>query len=313
MSKPDLLLPGAYPAWDLEALAETFALHRLWEAADTQAFLRDIGPRVRAVATRGDLGANAALMNALPALEIIACYGVGTDAIDLGLARSRGIAVTNTPDVLTNDVADMALALILAVLRRIPQGDAWVRSGEWAKGSMPLVSSLAGKRIGIVGLGRIGRAVAKRVAACETTVAYTATAEKADAPYPYYPTTTALARASDVLVVTASGGPATKHIISAEVLAALGPGGVLINVSRGSTVDEEALLTALSDGSLGAAGLDVFMNEPTPDPRFLRVPNLVVQPHHSSGTVETRRAMGQLVRDNLAAHFAGQPLLTPVL
>lgn len=313
MTKPDLLVLGAYPPWDMAPLDRDFAVHRLWEAPDREALLAALAPSLRAIATKGELGADAALIDRLPRLELIACYGVGTDAIDLDRARERGVKVTNTPDVLTRDVADMALALILACLRRIPQGDRYVRDGSWrSAGGMGLVTSLTGKTVGILGLGRIGRAVAARAAAFETEIAYYSRAPATDVAYAYHPDPAALAAAADILVVTVAGGPATRNMVNAEVLEALGPQGYLVNVGRGTSVDEAALIAALERGGIAGAGLDVFWNEPAIDARLLGFDNVVVQPHHASGTVETRRAMGQLVRDNLAAHFAGRPLLTPV-
>ena len=313
MSRPEILMIGPYPAWDMEPLERDFRVHRLWEATNRDALLADVAPRVRAVATRGELGAGAALIDALPALEIISCYGVGTDAIDLERAKARNVRVTNTPDVLTKDVADMAMGLMLAVLRKIPQGDAYVRSGKWAEKAMDLAFSLTGKAVGILGFGRIGRALGQRAAAFDTTIAYSDVAPAAGVAYAYHADPVMLAQVSDVLVVTVSGGPATRNIVGAKVLEALGPQGVLINVARGSTVDESALIDALSRGALGGAGLDVFWNEPNINKRLLDFANVIVQPHQSSGTVETRKAMGKLVRENLAAHFAGRPLLTPVV
>jgi D-3-phosphoglycerate dehydrogenase len=313
MSKPEILVIGPYPVWDLEPLEHDYRVHRLWEAADRNAYIGQVASRIRAIATRGELGADATLIDALPALEIIACYGVGTDAINLARAQARGVRVTNTPEVLTNDVADMALGLMLALLRKIPHGDAYVRAGEWPKANMALASSLTGKVVGILGFGRIGRAVARRAVAFETTIAYSGVAPAPGVAYAYYPDAVALAKASDVLVVCVAGGAATKNIVNADVLEALGPNGVLINVARGSTVDEDALIGALARGAIAGAGLDVFWNEPNIDGRLLEFPNVIVQPHQSSGTVETRKAMGKLVRDNLAAHFAGRPLLTPVV
>lgn len=312
MSKPEILMIGPLPAWDLEPLEQAYQVHRLWEAPDRDAMIAAVGPAVRGIATRGELGADAALIDRLPALEIIACYGVGTDAIDLARAQARGIKVTNTPDVLTNDVADMALALTLACLRRIPQGDRYVRDGRWRGASMGLATSLGGKTVGILGFGRIGRAVASRAAAFGTRIAYFARNPAPDTAFAHHADPTALAAASDVLVVTVAGGAGTRNIVDGRVLAALGPEGYLVNVARGSTVDEAALVEALERGTVAGAGLDVFWNEPNIDERLLRFENVVVQPHNASGTVETRRAMGRLVRDNLAAHFAGRPLLTPV-
>jgi lactate dehydrogenase-like 2-hydroxyacid dehydrogenase len=311
-SKPGLLVVGPYAEPEMEALGRSFAVHRLWEAADTSTFLRQVGPSIRAIGTRGELGAKAELIEALPALEIIACFGVGTDAIDLAAARARGIHVTNTPDVLTEDVADMGFALLLATARRIPAGDAYVRGGTWAQANMALTTRFWGKRLGIVGLGRIGRAVARRAKGFGLSIAYTDQSSLAAEPFDFYPDVASLAGAVDFLIVCAAGGEGTRGLIDARVLAALGPQGILVNIARGSLVDEAALLSALWEGRLGAAGLDVFQNEPHIDPGFAALPNVVLQPHHASGTVETRAAMGDLVRANLEAHFAGRPLLTPV-
>ena len=248
----------------------------------------------------------------MPNLEIISCYGVGTDAIDLIAARKRNIPVTNTPDVLTGDVADLAVGLTLSLLRRIPAADAYVRSGAWVRGNMDLVTRLYGKRVGGVGFGRIGTTVAKRLSGFDVEIGYFDVAARSDVSHSYFNDLVALAEWSDVLIVTLAGLPSTQKLVSARVFAALGPEGYFVNVSRGSVVDEPALVDALKDRRIAGAALDVFWNEPKIDPRFLTFDNVVLQPHHASGTVETRKAMGQLVRDNLAAHFAGRPLLTPV-
>jgi lactate dehydrogenase-like 2-hydroxyacid dehydrogenase len=311
-AKPELLMVGSLPAWDMEPLAAQFRIHTLWDAPDRAALLAQCGA-VRAVATRGDLGADAALIAALPKLEIIASYGVGVDGIDLEAARQRGIAVANTPDVLTGDVADIAIALALAVMREIPRGDAHVRGGTWAAGNMPLARRFHGCKLGIVGFGRIGAAVAKRAAAFDCTIGYFNRTPQPASPYQAFGTIRALAEWSDALIVTLAGGAGTRAIIDADVLKALGPQGFFVNVSRGTTVDEPALLDALENRTIAGAALDVFLNEPNIDERFKALPNVVLYPHHGSATVETRRAMGQLLRDNLAAHFAGQPLLTPVV
>lgn len=313
MTKPAVLMIGAYPAWDLEDMEARYRLLKLWEAPGRDAFVAAHAAEVRAIATRGELGASAALMQALPNLEIVACYGVGTDAIDLGHAKNAGIRVTNTPDVLTADVADMAVGLLLATARRIPQADTYVRDGSWAKANMPLVTRVCGKAVGIVGMGRIGAAVAKRLTGFDADIAYFGRNRREDLPYEFVGDLVELARRSEFLIVTLAGGESTKGIVDAEVLAALGPGGILVNVSRGSTVHEPALLAALEAGGIKGAGLDVFWDEPNIDARFKALGNVVLQPHHASGTVETRKAMGQLVRDNLAAHFAGRPLVTPVV
>ena len=312
MDKPDVLMLGPYNEPEMALLAERFTLHRLWEAADADALLGRLAPGLRAVATKGELGASAALMDRLPKLEIVACYGVGVDAVDLPRARERGIRVTNTPDVLTEDVADMAWALLLATARRIPAGDAHVRSGAWAEGAMAMTTRVWGKRLGIVGLGNIGRAVARRAEGFGMRIAYSGRSRREDAPYDWHPDPASLAAASDILVVCASGGAGTRGLVDAKAIAALGPAGILVNVSRGTVVDEAALLDALEKGRIAAAGLDVFLNEPRIDARFLALENVVLQPHNSSGTRETRMAMASLVRDNLLAHFAGRPLPTPV-
>jgi D-3-phosphoglycerate dehydrogenase len=313
MTKPEILLMGPYPAWDLEDLESNYKVHRLWEAADRAAFLREVGGNVQAVATRGEIGASAELMKALPRLEIVSCYGVGTDAIDLSHAKANGIRVTNTPNVLTSDVADIGVGLLLAVARQIPQADRYVRDGRWRNANMHLVTRVHGKKAGIVGMGRIGVEVAKRLAAFDCPIAYFDINQRDDLPYTFVSDLTALAEQSEFLIITLAGGASTQGIINVDILRALGRDGILINISRGSTVDESALLDALERNVIKGAGLDVFWNEPNIDERFLTLENVVLQPHHASGTVETRQAMGKLVRDNLAAHFARQPLLTPVI
>ena len=312
VTRPAVLMPGAYPAWDMEPLAAAYTLHKLWEAADGPRFISERAGSIRAIATRGELGASTELIAALPHLEIIACYGVGTDAIDLAAARSRGIRVTNTPDVLTGDVADLAVGLSLALMRRIPAADAYVRSGAWATAKMDLATRLYGRRVGVVGLGRIGGTVARRLSGFDVELAYFARAPRTGSPYRFFASLVELAAWCDLMIVTLAGGSTTRGLIDADVLRALGPQGFLVNVSRGSTVDEPALLDALEQQAIAGAALDVFWNEPQIDPRFMALRNVLLQPHHASGTIETRRAMGQLVRDNLQAHFEGRPLLTPV-
>jgi lactate dehydrogenase-like 2-hydroxyacid dehydrogenase len=313
MTKPDVLMVGRYPEWEMPLFERDYVVHKLWLASDRARFLSEVGPLIRAIATNGVLGAGAELIDACPKLEIIACFGVGFDAIDLDRARPRGVRVTNTPDVLTEDVADMAFALILASLRRIIEGEAFVRSGAWVKGALPLGKSLNGKALGLIGLGRIGRAVARRAPAFGMSVAYCDLAKDPDAPHAYYPDPVSLAQASDVLVAATAGGAATRNLVNGAVFEALGPEGLFVNVSRGTVVDEAALIAALEQKRIGAAALDVFWNEPNVDPRLLGFANVIVQPHHASGTIEARNAMGKLVRDNLAAHFAGRRLPTPVV
>lgn len=315
MDKPHILQVGPYPDWDQMPLDAAFHAHRYFESDDKAAFLAEHGPKVRGIATRGELGANAAMIAACPHLEIISVYGVGFDAVDLDACRARGIRVTNTPDVLTNDVADLGVAMMLVQSRGIIGAETWVRDGSWAtRGLYPLQRRVWGRRAGVLGLGRIGYEVAKRLAGFDMDIAYSDIAPKDYAQgWEYIADPVALAARSDFLFVTLAASAATRHIVGAGVIGALGPEGMLINISRASNIDEEALLAALETGRLGSAALDVFEGEPKLNPRFLSLPNVLLQPHHASGTVETRKAMGQLVRDNLTAHFAGRPLPTPVL
>ena len=312
MTSAEILLLGPYPDAEMALLEAAYVVHRLWEQRDHAGYLAGIAPRIRAVGTRGDLGASAALMAQLPNLELVAVYGVGFDAVDCDYARGRGIRVTNTPEVLTNDVADMAFALLLALARRIPFGDVHVKTGAWVHGPMPLTTSISGKRLGILGYGRVGKAVARRAAGFDMEIAYCARQADAGSPYRWFSDPVALAAHVDFLVICLSASVETNQMVDARVLAALGEKGMLVNVARGSVVDEPALLAALRDGTIAGAGLDVFNNEPAPDVGFLALPNVVLQPHNASGTVETRAAIGALVRRNLAAHFAGEALPTPV-
>jgi lactate dehydrogenase-like 2-hydroxyacid dehydrogenase len=310
MSKPTVLMLGAYPEAHTQALAEDYDLIKLWEAVDPETALARHGGKVRAVATRGDLGASKALIDRLPKLEIIGCFGVGTDAIDRGATRPRGIKITNTPDVLNDDVADLTFALMLALARNIVGGDAFARSGQWATTTPPLETKMSGKRLGIIGLGRIGKAIAKRGMAFDMPISYFGRQKQDDVSFTYYASLTELAANSDFLVAIVPGGTGTSNLVSADVFKALGPKGYFINVARGSVVDEASLLHALENRIIKGAGLDVYWNEPKMDPRFAALDNVVLQPHQGSATNDTRFAMGQLVRDNLAAHFAGRPLLT---
>lgn len=312
MKKPGVLMIGPYPDWEMPVLEAAYEVHRLWLVDDKNGYINRHAKDIRAIATRGDLGASADLMAALPQLEMIACFGVGTDAIDLKAAAARRIKVSNTPDVLTGDVADLALGLCIAVARMMPQGDVLVRDHKWPQGTMPLATRFFGKRLGIVGLGRIGMAIAKRAAGFEMEISYHNRNKRSDVPYHYCETVEALATQSDFLVAAVAGGEGSKAMISSAALIALGPDGYFINIARGSVVDEAALLHALENGVIKGAGLDVYLNEPNIDPRFMKLQNVVVLPHVGSGTFETRKAMGKLVRDNLEAHFAGRPLLSAV-
>jgi lactate dehydrogenase-like 2-hydroxyacid dehydrogenase len=277
------------------------------------AFLERIGPNVCGVLTTGVAGIDAATAARLPRLEIVAVHGVGVDAIDFDALAPRAIAVTNTPDVLTDDVADLAVLLLMAASRRLPQLDRYVRAGAWeAKAPLQAGRSLRGKMAGIVGFGRIGQAVAARLDGFGMDIRYFQRSS-ADSPYPRSASLLALAQESDFLVICAPGGEATRAMIDATVMEALGPEGTLVNIARGSLVDEGALVAALQQGRLGAAALDVFADEPRVPEALRDLGNVVLTPHVGSFTRETRTAMGRLAVDNLLAHFDGQPLLTPVL
>lgn len=312
VSKPHLLMLGAYRDDDMVILERDYQLHKLWEQNDQAGYLSAHGMQIRAVATRGDLGVKKQVMDQLPKLELIACLGVGLDAIDLATCHARHIKVTSTPGVLNEDVADLALALMLGIARHIPQADAYTRAGHWKTGSYKLLARMNTKRLGLVGMGRIGQAIARRAEGFAMPIAYHSRNVRNDVPYKHYASLTELARHSDFLVAILPGGPETKNLVNAEVLSALGPDGYFINVARGSVVDEAALLFALENKAIAGAALDVFWNEPDINPRFLKLENVVIHPHGGSATVETRQAMGQLVRDNISAHFAGKPLLSEV-
>jgi lactate dehydrogenase-like 2-hydroxyacid dehydrogenase len=311
--KIDVLSIGSFPAATNAGLASRFAVTHHRDRPPPDNLGAELRGRIRAIATEANRGADRALITALPRLEVISIFGVGTDSVDLEAARERNVPVTNTPGILTDEVADLAIGLMLASARQILFADRYVRDGSWAtKGPIPLGRGVGGKTMGVIGLGGIGRAIADRGAAFRMRVLYSGPRRKGDAPYEYVADPVELARRSDYLMVACKGGPDTRHLVSTAVIEALGPEGTLINVARGSVVDENALVAALSAGRLGHAALDVFEREPHPSPPLLELSNVIVQPHHGSGTVETRTAIGQLMIDNLDAHFAGRPLLSPV-
>jgi lactate dehydrogenase-like 2-hydroxyacid dehydrogenase len=293
-------------------LAAAYTVHDRLHETDPAA-LAAVAPRIRGIAASGESRVGAGLIAQLPALEIISVMGVGYDGIDVAAAKARGVQVTHTPNVLNDDVADLAIGLMLCAARQLPAADRYVRAGDWVtKGPMPLARKMSGARLGLVGMGRIGQAIAHRAAAFGMPIAYTARSAKADLPYRHFPTAAALAAESDFLVVITPGGAGTRKLIDAEVLAALGPRGILVNVARGSVVDEAALIDALERGVIAGAGLDVFENEPHVPARLLDLPHVVLVPHIGSATGQTRQAMADLAAANLAAHFSGQPLLSPV-
>ena len=310
-TKPDLLAVARLPPFLLEPLARSFTVHGPFGADD--AGLDAVAPRIRAVCGSGDSKVGASLIDRLPALEIVSIMGVGYDGVDIAACKARGVMVGHTPDVLNDDVADLAIALALSVARRIPQADRYVRDGRWAaQGPAPLATKLSGARMGIVGMGRIGQAIAERARAFGMDIAYTARSAKPNLPYAFHDQVVGLAAFADFLVVITPGGAATRKLIDAKVLDALGPEGYLVNVSRGSVVDEAALIEALQQRRIAGAALDVFENEPNVPEALRALDNVVLTPHIGSATRATRQAMADRALANLQAHFAGRPLPSPV-
>ncbi|QHC36538.1 2-hydroxyacid dehydrogenase [Komagataeibacter xylinus] len=308
--KPEILLLEPMMDPIKKQLEAAYVVHR----PEGMGVPADVAPRIRGIATGGGTGVPRALMDGLPALEIIAINGIGTDAVDLVEARRRGIRVTTTPGVLTDDVADMGMGLLLSLLRGLPQSDRYVRAGEWGHAPAPALGHrVSGRRMGIFGMGHVGQAIAARARAFGMPIAYTDYHDKHLPDCVFVPELLTLAREVDTLVIAASGGAGSRNLVNAPVLAALGPEGVLINIARGSIVDEAALVAALAAGTLGGAGLDVFAHEPDVPEALRTSPRTVLQPHRASATIETRLAMGELVVANLAAHFANRPLPTPVV
>lgn len=307
----DVLLLAPLPEFLLQPLQEAYVCHDYFHAGDKSALLTRVGRKVRGIVMAGGSVASVALLEQLPELEIISVFGVGYDGVPVEWCRAHDVRVTNTPDVLTEDVADTAVALVLMTSRNLVAANRFLHAGEWEKGAFPLAHALRGKLAGIVGLGRIGKAIAERLSAHGLRIAYYGRTRQ-PVSWEYHESLTGLAAAADFLVVACPGGPQTKHLISAEVLQALGSKGVLINIARGSVVDEAALIAALQNGSIRGVGLDVFENEPHVPEALLACGNAVLLPHLGSGTHETRRAMAGLVVGNLQAHFTAQPLLTPV-
>ena len=309
----ETLAIGTYSDTDKKAITAAFKPVFLAAPDDVARMDPAARSKITAIAFKGHAPLGAAAMERLPNLGLIANYGVGYDAIDVGAATRRGIRVTNTPDVLNDDVADLAVAMLLMQGREMEHASKWARSGDWkANGEYRLNRKISGGKAGIVGLGRIGREIANRLAAFKMDIHYFARSEKKTPGWTWHEDPVSLAQAVDYLVVALVGGPDTVKFVSADVIKALGPRGVIINISRGTTIDEAALLDALENRRIAGAGLDVFLNEPNIDPRFYALDNVVIQPHQGSGTVETRAAMAKLQRDNIMAFQMGAPLITPV-
>lgn len=308
--RPEVLITQPQAKSCVDRLTEEFSVHHLHNAAHPEALLAEVGPRILAIAG-GKVSAS--LMARLPNLEIIAMSGVGVDSIDVPTARTRGIRITNTPEVLNDAVAELSIGLMIALSRQLPRADRYVREGKWEEKPYPLTSELKGKVLGILGLGRIGKEIATLASALKMEVVYHGRHRQDDQPYGYYGNLVDMARDADWLLAIAPAGEATRGIVSREVMEALGPDGRLVNVARGSLVDQPAMLELLQSGALGGAALDVFEGEPKVPQALRALPNVVLSPHQGSRTEETRDAVGALVVRNLHAHFAGEPLLTPVV
>jgi lactate dehydrogenase-like 2-hydroxyacid dehydrogenase len=316
MSKPHLLMTGPMMPLIEDGCDAAFTVHQLHKAVDREALLEQVAPDIRAICTGGHTGVKTddGLMGRFPNLKIVGNFGVGYDSVEVAAAARRGVVVTNTPDVLTEEVADTTLGLLLGTVREFYRAEKWLRDGRWApEGDYRLTAaSLRDRSVGIAGLGRIGKAIGRRLEAFGLPVSYFGRNKQSDVSYKFYNDLTAMARDVDTLIVVTPGGPGTQNLINADVLRALGPRGILINMSRGSVVDEPALIDALEKRTILAAGLDVFVGEPKVNPALLELDNLTAFPHVGSASVHTRNAMGQLVVDNLVAFTQGKPPKTPV-
>lgn len=307
LARAEVVVTSRIPPFLMTGLQEKYVVHEREHIRDPQVL-----GRVKALVGGGESKIDAGYMALFPALQMISVCGVGYDGIDVAAAKKRGIMVTHTPDVLNDDVADLALGLLLAVARKIPAADKFTRNADWLDGPFQLTRKLTGAKLGMVGMGRIGQAIAKRAAAFDMDIAYTSRNPRTDVSYRYVATPTALAAEVDFLVIITPGGAGTKNLINAEVLKALGPQGFLVNVARGSVVDQAALIEALQKKMIAGAGLDVFVDEPNVPAELRKLDNVVLTPHIASGTVETRKAMSALALANLDALTEGQPVLTPV-
>ncbi len=303
MSQSVVLVNPLYGPTQAE-LEANYQVHKLWEAEDQSALLKEVASDVRGIVTDGGSGASAELIRQLPKVEVISVFGVGVDAVDLDYCKANGIRVGNTPDVLTDDVADLALGLCLAAYRQIPFAHQYACSGQWeTQGPAPLTTKFTGASVGIFGLGRIGLAIAKRLEGFQCQISYCNRSERNDVEYTYYSDLKAMAEAVDCLILAVAPTPDMAACVGEEIFAALGPNGRVINVSRGLIVDESALVKSLISGQIAGAGLDVFVGEPAITAGLVDLPNVVLQPHVASGTVQTRTAMGKLMLENLANHF----------
>lgn len=314
MSKPALLSTGWMMPLVTRQIEEAFEVFWLNKVSDWDRLFAEVGPRIEAVCTGAltNVATDAAMIAKMPNLKIISNYGVGYDSINVPAAKAQGIVITHTPEVLNEEVADMAVGLLIATVREFNYGEAYLRSGEWAtKGEFRYTASLRDRHVGMIGFGRIGKAIGRRIEGFGVPISYFGRTKQPDVPYPFYDDLVAMARDVDTLIAILPGGPATQGLINKAVLEALGPRGIVINVARGSVVDEAALIEALKNRTIHGAGLDVYVNEPRIDPAFLELDNVTLLPHVGSGSQHTRDKMGQLTVDNLLAYKAGKPPLTP--
>jgi lactate dehydrogenase-like 2-hydroxyacid dehydrogenase len=310
MPAPDVIVTAPLPPFLYDPLRADYRCHDYYQSSHKPGLLAAEGQRIRGLVQGGGTVTPTELLDQLPKLEIISVFGVGYDGVPVDYCRRRGLKVTNTPDVLTDDVADVAVGLVLMTGRGFAKAERFVRSGEWEKKGPELTTKLGGRTAGILGLGRIGKAIGQRLEAMGMKIAYTGRKAQPGVHYRYVPDLKALAAESDFLIVACPGGPATKDLVNADVLSALGKKGTIVNIARGSIIDEPALVKALQDGTIGGAGLDVFADEPNVPKPLLAMDNVVLLPHVGSATNETRKAMGDLCKANLDAWFAGRPLLT---
>lgn len=314
MTNPEILVVAPIYAPALAELEREFTVHKLWTAHDRDAFVKAISERVRGAVTTGAIGFTHSQFEALPKLEILGCFGTPrSGTVDLAFAKARGVIVTNTPDSITEAVADLALGLLIAVMRGICASDRYLRAGKWLRGPAPPGREVRGKACGIVGLGRIGRGIARRVEACGMSVCYHGPHRKPDVAWPYHADLESMAREVDCLVLACPATPATRNLVDARILDALGPEGFLVNVSRGANVDETALIAALRDGRIAGAGLDVFRDEPRVPAELIAMEQVVLVPHIGSSTLEVREGRREKLLANLRAHFSGKPVPAPVV
>ena len=310
--KKNLLIMSQMPEFLISLFDETYNTHKFWLSDDKKEFLSKIKNEVDAIAVMGGTIISPELMKSMPKLKIIGCYGVGYDAIDVDFAQANGIKVTNTPEVLNDEVADTAISLMLAVYKKIIDAEKFARNNLWINGEFPLSRKFSGTKLGIVGMGRIGKSIAKRAEGFDCKISYHSRNKK-DVAYKYFDNIAKLAEEVDTLCVITPGGKETEKLVSLEVLKSLGKKGVIINVARGSVIDQDAMIHCLKENLIAGAGLDVYNNEPNIPKELIELNNTVLLPHIGSATIETRRAMGQLVFDNVAAYFAGKELITPVV